>query len=238
MAIVQCRDWYDAAYRRDGGRNYPNEELLRFFGRRFFPIPPSQRRAIRILEAGCGTGGNLWMISREGFDAHGVDLAPAAVEICRARLAAWGLGDQATITVGNMTAIAYPDRSFDAIVDVFSAYCLPAAPFRLFLDEVGRLLRPGGRFFTYTPSKASDAWLNPGGARMIDGSTLEGIKRETSPFAGNAYPFRFVTPDELTDELAACAMRVDYAERVGRTYGHGGEYFEFVVIEAVKLPTR
>jgi len=75
---LPCKNWYDDSYRSGGfssQRRYPNEELLRFFGRHYFLLPPEQRRKIRILEVGCGSGANLWMIAREGFEAHGIDLS-------------------------------------------------------------------------------------------------------------------------------------------------------------------
>jgi SAM-dependent methyltransferase len=231
LANAICKSWHDDSYRAAGlkaQRFYPNEELLRFFGRHYFPLPRETRHAVRVLEVGCGSGANLWMIAREGFDAHGLELSPAGADLCRKRLAHWQTA--AIVTSGDMTAAPYPDQMFDAVVDVFSSYCLDEAGFSRFLDEVKRLLRPSGRFFSYTPSKASDAFRKPGPSRLIDASTLDGIRREDAPFCGNFYPFRFITPNEYEDALEARGLRVVYNETVGRTYRHGHEYFEFVVI--------
>src|SRR5579872_4423557 len=98
-----CRSWYERSYGHGGfagQRRYPNEELLRFFGRHYFPLSQAQRRQIRVLEAGCGSGANLWMIAREGFDAHGIDLSPAAVNLCTKMLNARGA--RATVKVADM----------------------------------------------------------------------------------------------------------------------------------------
>ncbi len=140
-----CKSWYEETYGRLGfaaQRLYPNEELLRFFGRHYFPLPPDQRQKVRVLEAGCGSGANLWMIAREGFDTHGIDLSPEGVALCEKMLAHWGT--TATVKAADMTAIPYPDRHFDVVLDVFSAYCLNENGFMRFLDEVVRLLRGGG----------------------------------------------------------------------------------------------
>lgn len=101
--------------------------------------------------------------------------------------------------------------------------------------EIARSLRPGGRFFTYTPSKASDAFKNPRPAKKLDTSTLNGIHRKTSPFSGNLYPFRFTTGAELRKALKSRGLRIVYDEIVGRTYRGGREYFEFVVMAVEKL---
>jgi SAM-dependent methyltransferase len=229
------RSWYEDSYRHAGlsaQRHYPNEELLRFFGRHYFSLPPEHRRDIRVLEAGCGSGANLWMIAREGFDTHGIDLSPEAIKLCTEMLQSWGT--KATAKTADMTAIPYPVRHFDVIFDVFSSYCTAEAGFARFLDEVARLLRPGGRFFSYTPSKASDAFKNPGPSKKLDASTLDGIHRADSPFSGNLYPFRFITGAEYATALESRGLRVTYNEIVGRTYRGGAEYFEFVVIVGEK----
>jgi len=234
--VERTKDWYDKSYSQLGmaaQRRYPNEELLRFFGRYYFSEPTEQRRSTRVLEMGCGSGANLCMIAREGFDAYGIDLSPEAINLC-AQILENG-GTTATLHTGSMTACPYPENYFDVIVDVFSSYCLDEANFGAFLDEVGRLLRAGGRFFSYTPSKVSDAFLNPGPSRRIDASTLDGIRRETSPYYGNDYPFRFIAGKEIQAALEARAMRCVYNETVGRTYNGGNEYFEFVVTVANKL---
>jgi hypothetical protein len=102
--------------------------------------------------------------------------------------------------------------------------------FKYFLDEAKRVLRLGGRFFSYTPSKASDAFKDPGPSKVIDSSTLDGIHRRDAPFCGNFYPFRFIAPEEYAALLNERGLRVVYNETVGRTYRSGAEFFEFVVI--------
>ena len=230
------RSYYEASYQNEGlgaQRRYPNEELCRFLGRHYFALPRAQRAAIRILEVGCGSGANLWMIAREGFDAYGIDLSEQAVELCRQMLAQYSVS--ASVQIADMSAMPFPDRMFDCIVDVFSSYCLDEAGFDRYLDEVARLLKPDGLYFSYVPSKASDAFLHPEPSRKLDPSTIDGVQRQTSPFYGNLYPFRFIGSAEYVAALSARSLMPIYNETVGRTYRQGEEYFEFVVIAATKL---
>jgi SAM-dependent methyltransferase len=237
---MDAQTWNEAAYASQGfgaQRLYPNEELLRFMGRNFFGIPRVQRGAVKILEAGCGSGANLWMIAREGFDACGLDFSPSAIGHCQAMMEKWNT--RATVRVGDMTAMPFPDATFDAVLDVFSAYSLTEAQFDAFLSESARVLKPGGRFFAYTPSKASDAFRDPGNVARIDASTWGGIRRESAPYCGSDHPFRFIAADEIGGAMAAHGFTTTHMERVSRTYRRGAEYFEFIVVEAIKsTPSR
>ena len=231
----RTKSHYDTSYRTHGfaaQRMYPNEELLRFFGTYYFSLAISDRQRVRVLEVGCGSGANLWMVAREGFEAHGIDLSVEGLTLCEQMLARWGTS--AELAQGDMTLLRYPDHHFDVLLDVFASYCLPESGFAAFLDEAVRVLKPGGRFFCYSPSKRSDAFRDPGPARWIDGSTLEGIRRETSPYFPQDYPFRFISPEELAAMLVDRGLKVLRNERIGRTYGNETEYFEFVSTYAEK----
>src|ERR1700733_9194756 len=135
-----CKAFYERSYESSGfgaQRRYPNEELMRFMGRTLFPVPPGQRKDVRILEVGCGSGGNLWAIAREGFDAHGIDLSAEGINLCRRMVESWGC--VATLRAGDMTDLPYESGFFDAVVDVFSSYCLPEKDFARYLDGVARV---------------------------------------------------------------------------------------------------
>ena len=89
--LEKTKQWYDASYTAEGfkaQRLYPNEELLRFLGRHFFnSVPKDERKTIRVLELGCGSGANLWMISKEGFDTYGIDISNSAISLASKMLA-------------------------------------------------------------------------------------------------------------------------------------------------------
>ena len=65
--------WYEESYKSRGfkaQRRYPNEELLRFLGVNFSNNDVESRKKIKVLEVGCGSCANLWMVAKEGFDAY------------------------------------------------------------------------------------------------------------------------------------------------------------------------
>lgn len=89
--------WNEKTYQKQkfgAQRRYPNEELIRFFASTFFKKKSNERKKTRILELGCGSCANLWMIAREGFDSYGIDISPAAI----------GLGKKNTEELGRECA--------------------------------------------------------------------------------------------------------------------------------------
>ncbi len=232
---VECNQWHDQSYIKEGfgaQRLYPNEEFLRFMGRNFLNIPYADRATKNILEIGSGSCANLWMISKEGFSAFGLDISPEAKRLGEQMLEKWEC--RAELKLGSMVKLPWGDAMFDAVVDIFSSYCLNECDFLKCLKEVTRVLKPGGRFFSYSPGKKSDAFMNHWPSEMIDSSTLNGVHRNTSPFAGNHYPFRFIHPKDYQRMLEGSGLTVSYLETVTKSYGGQSELFEYVVVEALR----
>ncbi|HVS20792.1 MAG TPA: class I SAM-dependent methyltransferase, partial [Pyrinomonadaceae bacterium] len=96
----------------------------------------------RILDIGCGTGGNLEMLLEFG-DAEGVDVSVEALEFCRAR----GLS---AVKQGAAESLPYEDESFDLVtgLDVVEHLDDDVAGLR----EMRRVLRPGGRVLLFVPA--------------------------------------------------------------------------------------
>ncbi len=233
-------DYFEGEYSREGfgaQRRFPNEELCRFMGRNYFSLSAAERKKIRVLEVGCGAGANLWMIAREGFDAIGLDLSPSAISLCKEMLDSYN--SSAKLLVGDMSKIDLENETIDIVADVFSSHCLDQSQGQQFLNEVFRILKPGGKFFSYFPSTNSDSWSDENGTgadqkNRLDYDTLNGLHRETGPFFGNFHPFRFLHPRRYQKLLNEVGFVVTYLETVTRTYSNCSERFEFVVIEGTK----
>lgn len=95
-----------------------------------------------VLEVGCGHGGGASYLVRTLGPASytGLDLNPAAIAFCRKRHDVDGLD----FVRGDAENLPFPDKAFDAVINVESSHCYPR--FTRFLAEVERVLRPGGHF--------------------------------------------------------------------------------------------
>jgi len=96
----------------------------------------------QVLEVSCGHGGAASYIMRTLHPASytGLDLNPAGIEFCRRTHKLPGLD----FLQGDAENLPFPDRSFDAVINVEAAHLYPDYP--RFLAEVARVLRPGGHF--------------------------------------------------------------------------------------------
>lgn len=225
------RRWYEESYLKDGPnaqRSYPNEELVRFLKRTQLP------QGARVLELGAGVGGNLWMIAREGHLAVGIDIVVDSVRLSQRTVRDYGL--EAVGAAADMKTLPFRSSTFDAVVDVFSGYSMPESDFSLVLSEVQRVLRPGGRYFCFTPAQSSDVFLSSPPEVKIDPSTLKGMTDGSAPYHANNYPFRFEDPDLFSRKLEAVGLTVSDLELVGRTYGQRRARFDFLVASATNVP--
>ena len=229
------KDYYNQSYHNDGflsQRKYPNEELSRFMGRNFFSVPTAKRTNIKILEIGCGSGANLWMIAKEGFQAYGIDLSQEGINLAEKMLHSYNVSGR--LSAQDMCDLNFDDNYFDAIVDVFSSNCMNSVQGEVVLEGVYKKLKKGGVFFTYFPCKNSDAFKNHEPSKLIDNNTLDSIMRSDSPFSGQDYPFRFLHSKEYEDLLTSKGFSIQYSEIIERSYNNKKENFSWCVIEARK----
>lgn len=135
---------WDEKFRSRAWGRYPPEDLVRFMGRRF---RSATKRAVRVLEVGCGPGANAWFLHREGFAVHGIDVSPSAIALAKARLETENAGIPSPppdLRVGNFSQLPWPDQTFDVVIDIFALYANTTPVITQALAEIARVLKPSG----------------------------------------------------------------------------------------------
>lgn len=141
------REWWEDAFDEPMGRVLfrtgivqAAEEQVRFLLEATGADP-----SWRVLDLCCGNGRCLRPLARFGVRAVGLDLSRAYLE--QAKEAGDEQGASAALIRGNMRALPFGER-FDLVISMFTSFGYfddPGDNQRV-LDEIARVLRPGGLF--------------------------------------------------------------------------------------------
>ncbi len=125
------------------------------------------------LDAACGTGHTAVALARKGHRVWGLDLTPEMLEAAETL----SQSHQASVTwvLGDVHQLPWPDNTFDAVACRRAAHHF--TDLDLFLSEVHRVLKPGGRLGISDMTAPSDA---------IDGLNQLERFRDNSHFAARA----------------------------------------------------
>jgi SAM-dependent methyltransferase len=158
---------WESKYAGGHAQRYPWDAVVSFVFRNAPKDRP--RESIRILEVGCGTGSNLWFAAREGFAVGGVDASVSAIAAARKRFEQDGLVGE--LKVANFNSLPFPEASFDLVIDRGSLTCVGRTVASQAIEEIKRVLVPGGRLYfnPYSDQHSSASSGRPG----KDGLTID-----------------------------------------------------------------
>jgi tellurite methyltransferase len=149
---------------------------------------------MRTLDAGCGTGRNLVYLLRAGFEVFATDSDPRAIEMVRrtaAHLAPNLPPDN--FRTEPIERTSFPDRHVDAIISsAVLHFARDDEQFTAMLDEMWRVLRSGGLFFSRLASNI-------------------GMESVVQPLGGR----RFLLPDGSERYLVDTPLLMDLTRRLG-----------------------
>jgi len=144
-------------------------------------VPPEVEDFIRdnppgiALDLGCGSGTSSLALAKAGWRVTGIDFAPRAIRIAKqkARLAGLTLD----FLVGDVTRLHRSLFSvlYDLVLDIGCFHSLSPAGKLTYLEQLPRLLAPGGTWMLYGFFKSEGA-PGPG----LVGSDLERSSRQLS----------------------------------------------------------
>ncbi len=165
----------------------------------------------RILDGGCGLGEWTVFLGQRGFDAVGIDLSAATVQLLETRFPErqWVRGD--------IRQTGFETASFDA--------CFAWGTFEHFenglgdcLNEVHRVLRPGGWLFISVPFQNWRHTLKDMKPLERWDESFDAARGYTAPH--RFYQWRFTRP-ELKRELELRGFRTESVTPIGKAAGVG-----------------
>jgi len=101
----------------------------------------------RILDVGCGDGGNVRLLAARGAQVIGLEVSAARIAAARAVPPA----DGETYLEGGGEALPLADEGVEVVIFVNSLHHIPVDLQTKALDEARRVLTPGGRLIVFEP---------------------------------------------------------------------------------------
>jgi demethylmenaquinone methyltransferase/2-methoxy-6-polyprenyl-1,4-benzoquinol methylase len=115
--------------------------------------------AQRVLDVACGTGrGTIGLAQAVGTagKVDALDLSEAMLEQARTKTAQLGLSSRVHFKQGNARDLPYPDNTFDLVYNGYMFDLIPLDGFLPILNEMGRVLKPGGKLVLVNMSKPDE----------------------------------------------------------------------------------
>ena len=152
-------------------REYPNTDLISFI-KSSNTYKNINRKKIKVLEVGCGSGSNLWMLSKENFDTNGLDISETGLQLCKKMLKKWNVN--AKLSIGSMTDLPFSKGFFDLIIDVVSMQNLNFEEHLLSWNSINHCLKQNGLFFSIHLGKKTSSYqdLKKNKSHLVDKQTL------------------------------------------------------------------
>ena len=129
----------------------------------------------RAIDIGCGTGTNVITLARAGWRVTGVDFAPRAITLARRKAKRAGI--RANLSVNDATTLKGIAGPFDLVLDIGCFHGMPQEKQADYLDQLERVLAPGGSWLMYGMLKADAAHSGPG----LTEADINGISARLTP---------------------------------------------------------
>jgi len=165
IAHLESREAYRAYY--EGLGKLPVHHVVKYNPHRmhFFKPQPGQT----ILDLGCGTGGNLIVLARQGFQVTGVELSEGMIEAARKMIHKWfrAISPRITIHQGWIEDFQTDERFDHVILTEVLEHVQDPVPI---LKTARQCLKPGGEVYITSPA------ILVGGDSHVRGVSFEDLE--------------------------------------------------------------
>lgn len=200
---VGTREFYDSAEKLRYQYHY---HLLPLFDRIAQEFPSGQ-----LLEIGCSMGNDTIQFARRGMKVTGVDITEKAIELIQQRFTLYD--EKGDFKVADAEALPFEDSVFDVVYSFGVLHHTPNTARAI--EEVRRILRPGGKAFIMLYNTYSLNWL----AHRLTGIPFDGSRKDPCPVE------KSYTPGQAKDFFThynRVKLSVDYLYGTG--WGAANQY--------------
>jgi SAM-dependent methyltransferase len=149
-----------------------------------------------VVDLGCGTGNAALIAASRGAQVIGVDAAPRLLEVARERAQTEGV--VLDLREGDLLALPVDDAAADVVVSVFGVIFAPDPAQAL--QEIARVLRPGGRALV-------SAWIPAGPIDALLGAMGRVVHRVTEAPARPRFAWH--DPDTVRPLAVAAGLELE-----------------------------
>jgi ubiquinone/menaquinone biosynthesis C-methylase UbiE len=169
----------------------------------------------KILDLGCGTGRHSIFLAQQGFEVYGTDMSKTGINIAKKKAELLTLRS-IHFKQHDMIRIPFKDSFFDAVICTWTIYHGTLDRIQKTVNEIHRVLRPGGMFLTDFLAVKDDTY---GIGREIEKNTFLGEKKTEEDI-----PHHYTTNEELVQlfsrfgQVKIKASSNSYTDETGRHY--------------------
>lgn len=113
--------------------------------------PEAAGRSLAVADIGCGAGAQCALWAELGHRVNGLDINERLVALARQRAVQGGWADNADFSLGSADRLPWPDGSMNVCIS--PELLEHVVNWRECLDEMVRVLKPGGLLFLTTTNK-------------------------------------------------------------------------------------
>lgn len=140
---------WDMFFKNSSGNNYPNEIIVRFVMNYYKVLKNKDRKKIKILDLGSGSGANFFFLLENNFSVSALDISRNALNKLKLKIKHKKIKvEKKNIKLGSFNKIPFNNDQFDMVIDSTSLQHCKKKLMTKSILEISRVLKKKGCFFS------------------------------------------------------------------------------------------